>query len=215
MSQSQVIPSINAPTFLEVQERIKKIEPFVQWCHIDVTDGIFSKYPTWNSPEDLPRLETSLNVEVHLMVAVPEKTIDQWLVPPVRRVIVHCEAMKDPDLIIQKCREAGTEIGFAIAPETAPEKFEPWFGKVDMVQTLGVHPGPSGQKVDWPLMLGKIRHIRERCKSCIIELDGGVNPETAKKAREAGANIFVAGAYIYNSQNIEESIKALYISCGR
>lgn len=209
MSQSQVIPSINAPTFLEVQEHIKKIEPFAQWCHLDVTDGVFSKHPTWRDPADLAELDTKLNVEVHLMVSEPEKVLDQWLVPPVRRIIAHCEAMSNPELIIKKCREAGIGVGFAVNPETPPEKFEPWFGQVDMLQVLAVHPGPSGQEVDWPEMLGKISHIRERCKTCMIEVDGGMNPESAKKAAEAGADIFVAGAYIFNSQEIGEAIEKL------
>ena len=85
----EVIPSINVPTFEEVKERIAKVEPYVKWCHLDVTDGVFSKHLTWHDPRDLPALDTKLNVEVHLMVADPEKILDQWLVKPVKRVIVH------------------------------------------------------------------------------------------------------------------------------
>lgn len=206
---AEIIPSINVRTFEEVQKRIREVEPYVKWCHLDVTDGVFSKHPTWHDPRDLLNLETSLNVEVHLMVSEPEKILDQWLVKPIKRVIVHLEAVMDLGLIIKKCREADIEIGLAINPETFWGKLELWFGKVDMYQTLAVHPGPSGQEVDWPEILGKIRHIRERCPSCIIEVDGGINPESAKKTIEAGANLLVAGAYIFESSNIIEAVEEL------
>jgi len=243
----EIIPSINVKTFAEVLDRIAEVAPYVKWCHLDVTDGVFSKHETWRDPSDLPKLvdflsnlvgsdptkqgQTLLNIEVHLMVAEPEKVIEQWLIPPVKRVIVHIEAMTDPEVIIQKCHDAGVEIGFAVNPETSWEKLQPWFGpvrslmpkaptdatrrltsngvnKVDMVQVLAVNPGPSGQKMSEDTYV-KIRHIREACAQCIIEVDGGVNMETAKKAVEAGANLLVAGAYVFNSSDIPKAIEAL------
>ena len=77
-----------------------------------------------------------------------------------------------------------------------------------MVQVLAVNPGPSGQKMSEDTYV-KIRHIREACAQCIIEVDGGVNMETAKKAVEAGANLLVAGAYVFNSSDIPKAIEAL------
>lgn len=205
----EIIPSVNVRTFEEVQERIKKVEPYVKWCHLDVTDGIFSKHFTWHDPEDLPLLDTGLNIEVHLMVSEPEKVVERWLVKPVKRVIVHLEAVKDLDLIIKKCREAEIEIGLAINPETFWGRLEPYLGKVDMAQTLAVHPGPSGQEVDWPEMLGKIRHIRESCPGCSIEVDGGIYPHTYKEAVLAGADILVSGGFIFDSPDIKSAIEAL------
>lgn len=215
----EIIPSINVRTFEEVQERIKKIEPYVTWCHLDVTDGVFSKHLTWHNPADLPRINTNLNVEAHLMVVDPEKIIDQWLVKPVKRIIVHAEAVSNKDLIIKKCRDAGVQIGIAINPETFWGTLEPWFSRkflgftfshgADIFQVLTVHPGPSGQVPNWPEMLGKIQHIRAYCKRCIIEVDGGINHETTQKAVEAGANLFVSGAYIFDSGNIEKAIQKL------
>ena len=228
-SMVEIIPSINVRTFEEVKERISKVEPYVKWCHLDVTDGIFSKHLTWHDPRDLLNLETKLNAEVHLMVSEPEKILDQWLVKPIKRIIVHLEAVSDMDLIIKKCREAGVEIGLAINPETFWGKLEPWFGPVrsktlkasadvqahrtsngiDLFQVLAVHPGPSGQEVNWPEILGKIRHIREHCPRCIIEVDGGIDPHTYKNAVSVGANILVAGAYIFNSGDIKIAVENL------
>ena len=204
----EIIPSINVPTFEEVQERIAKVEPYVSWCHLDVTDGIFSLHPTWHDPADLARLQTKLKAEVHLMVEEPEKIIDRWFVEPVRRVIVHLEATKDPELVIQKCRAAGREIGFAIRPGTAWEKLQPWFNKIDMVLFLRVPPGASGQQMPSE-MLDEIRHLRAACRSCIIEVDGGVSGDSAKRVVDAGTNLLVAGDFIFNSSNVEDAIYQL------
>lgn len=208
---AEIIPAINVRTFEEVQGRIRKVEPHVKWCHLDVTDGIFSKHLTWHKASDLPLLQTNLNVEVHLMVSEPEKVIEQWLVRPVKRVIVHLEAMLNTECltVIEKCRSAGIQVGFAISPETPAERLDPWFGKVDLLQTLAVHPGPSGQQPNWPEILGKVRHIRDRCPRCNIEVDGGVNPHTYKNAIAAGANILVSGAFIFGSENIGLAIEEL------
>lgn len=206
---AEIIPSINAPTFAEVQERIIKVEPFVSSCHLDVTDGIFSRHPAWRDPQDLPLLKTKLKCEAHLMIAEPERVIEQWLVEPIKRVIVHLEAAKDPDMIIKKCRDAGREVGFAINPETPWELLKPWFGKVDIVLPLGVSPGASGQQANWDLILGKIASIRAACLVCIIEADGGVNKESASRARDAGADILVVGAAIFDAPDIAAAIDSL------
>mgnify|MGYP001582144160 CR=1 FL=1 len=206
---AEIIPSINAATFDEVQARIKKVEPYVSWCHLDVTDGVFSAHPTWRDPADLSRLQMKLKCEVHLMVERPEGIIDQWLVEPIRRVIVHLEATKNPEVIVQKCRSAGREIGFAINPETPWETLRPWFGKVDVVLPLGVPPGASGQTPDWDIIFGKIAAIRQACPSCIIEADGGVNVSIASRACAAGADILVAGSAIFDSSDIASVIAVL------
>ena len=206
---AEIIPSINASTFEQVRERIAKVEPYVSWCHLDVTDGVFSSHPTWHESRDLSQLQTKLSCEAHLMIERPEEAIDQWLVEPIRRVIVHLEAAKDPELIFQKCREAGREMGLAINPETPWTAFEPWFGKADLFLPLGVPPGASGQKPDWDLILGKIARIRQACPGCIIEADGGIDKETASRARDAGANLLVAGSAIFGAGDIGRAIADL------
>ncbi len=227
----EIIPSINVRTFEEVKERIKKIEPYVKWCHIDVTDGVFSSHETWRNPKDLLDLETNLNIEVHLMVSNPDEVIDDWLVGParpvrspvpeasadalgrltsngVKRVIVHTEAIKNFDLIREKCRDRGIELGVAVNPETPAEAFEPYIGKADVFLFLTVPPGPSGNPMH-ENTVGKITSFRKSCPECIIEVDGGVNPHTYKKAVSAGANILVSGAFIFDSIDIRSAIDEL------
>lgn len=204
----EVIPSINCQTFVEVQGQVKKIEPFVSWCHLDVTDGIFSQHKTWNNPADLPSLETTLKAEAHLMIKEPEKQLVEWLKRPIARIIVHLEVVSDMDWVIKTCREVGVEIGIAINPETSWEGLLPWFDKVDLVQTLAVKPGPSGQKIA-ENTYEKIANIHKSCPRCIIELDGGVNLETGKRAMESGASVLVAGSYIFNAFDIQKAIEDL------
>ena len=142
------------------------------------------------------------------MIAEPEKGIERWLVPPVRRIIVHIETLPDVQLFITKCHTAGIEIGLAVSPGVMWESLLPWLSKVDMVQVLAVAPGPSGQEMA-PDTYEKIRRIRGACPSCIIEVDGGMNPETARLAREAGVNLIASGAYIFSSPDIGDAIGGL------
>ncbi|OHA03039.1 MAG: hypothetical protein A3J10_00215 [Candidatus Sungbacteria bacterium RIFCSPLOWO2_02_FULL_54_10] len=205
---TEIIPSINVATFKEVQERIAKVEPHVSWCHLDVTDGVFSKHETWHDFADLLRLQTKLNIEVHLMIEKPEEIIEQWLVRPIKRVIVHLEALHDPNLIIKKCCDAGIQIGFAIRPDTAVSLFDPWLAKVDMVLLLRVQPGASGQQMQSE-MLGEIAHVRKACPGCIIEVDGGVTVDNAKRAIEAGASMLIVGNYLFLAVDIKKAIEEL------
>ena len=204
----EIIPSINALTFEEVQKKIALVEPYVSWCHLDVTDGVFSKHPTWHNSTDLSLLDTKLSIEVHLMVQEPEKIINQWLIKPVKRVIVHFEASRDIDFIIEQCREAGIECGVAIRPDTPWDVLVPWTKKVSFIQVLAVNPGPSGQQMSEEI-IEKVAHLRESCVSCMIEVDGGINPKTARQAREAGGTILVSAGYIFSHSNIGMAIKEL------
>ena len=208
MTMVEIIASINAITFEEIKERIKKIEAYVSWCHLDVTDGIFSKHITWNNPTDLALLDTKLNVEVHLMVEEPEKKIDQWLINPIKRVIVHLEVSKDIDFVIDRCKQADIECGLAICPDTSWDLFIPWAQKINFIEILAVNPGPSGQIMNAEIV-DKIVHLRKSFPSCIIEVDGGITPETARTARKAGANILVSAAYIFSHADIPKAIQDL------
>ncbi len=204
----EVISSINARTLKEVKEKIRLVEPYVQWCHLDVTDGIFSTHETWRNPKDLLDLETNLNIEVHLMVSNPDEVIDDWLISPIKRVIIHSEAVHDFDRIREKCRDRGIELGVAINPETPAEAFGPYIGKADVFLFLTVPPGPSGNPMH-ENTIGKITSFRKYCQECIIEVDGGVNEETGAAAVKAGANLLTAGKYIFDSPDIQFTIVSL------
>jgi ribulose-phosphate 3-epimerase len=206
---AEVIPSINAPTFAEIQRRITLVEPYVSWCHLDVTDGVFSSHETWRDPADLSRLKTRLKCEAHLMVNEPEKIIGRWLLEPVRRIIVHLEAAKSPDEIIQRCRESGREIGFAVRPDTSWELLRPWCGKVDLFLLLRVPPGASGQNMVSD-RVGDIHALRAVCPGCIVEIDGGVDVDNAASLAAAGVNVLVVGKAIFGAPDIGKAVSAFY-----
>jgi len=203
---AEIIPSINVDNFEEVARRIKLVEPFVDWVHLDVSDGTFTKHVSWHNPKDLIGFETSAKIEVHLMINKPEKEIGEWLMTSASRLIFHQEATKSHDLIIEKIHEAKKEVGISVQPDTSWLKLFPYFNKVDLLQILGVSPGPSGQVLSEEA-IHKIGHVKHTSHPCIIEVDGGINTENALALLKEGADILVAGNAIFNSQNIEKTIK--------
>ena len=205
---AEIIPAVNTDSFEEVKRRIKLVEPFSKWVQLDICDGTFTKNTTWHNPGDLLAIETPLKIEVHLMVNDIDQRMEEWLIAPVQRIIFHLETSKDPDFIIDKCKKAKKEVGIAIGPDTSWTKLVPYLKKVDLFQILGVYPGLAGQKFQEECF-DKIRHLRKECPECIIEVDGGMDKETAKKAVEAGANILTAASAIFNAENVEKAIEEL------
>ncbi|MEW5907731.1 MAG: hypothetical protein AB1643_00920 [Patescibacteria group bacterium] len=209
----KIIPAINADNFEEIKEKIKLLESIklVDWIQLDVADGTLTKNTIWHNSSDLLNLKTNLNIEVHLMINDIERRVEDWLLPNVKRVIFHIEKCKDPDFVIKRLREACKEIGVAIGPETSWTKLSPFKNRADIFQILGVKPGLPGQKIQEETF-EKIKNLREHCRLCIIEVDGGVNKENAKRVVDAGANILVAATAIFSSMeaNIKDNIKNLY-----
>ncbi len=204
----EVIPAINAEDFGEVKRRIKLVEPHVKRVHLDVADGTFTPNTIWHNPGDLLTLETSLFVEVHLMIVDMDTRWQEWVLPEVNRIIFHLEAAHDPNFVLNKIKENKKEVGLAIRPETEWQRIEPFCKKVDLVQTLAVPPGRAGQEFRLET-LDKIKHLRKRHPKCIIEVDGGVNLETGKKCAAAGANILVSANYVFGSKDIKKAIDDL------
>jgi ribulose-phosphate 3-epimerase len=212
----EIIPAINAKTFEEIKEKIKLIEPYFDWVHLDVADGTWTKNTIWHNAQDLLELKTSLNIEVHLMINDIDQRINDWLLPNacpakggVKRIIFHLSAAKDPDFVINKGKDAGKEMGIAIGPDESLLKAMHYRGKVALFQILGVSPGIAGQKIKEETF-ERLKELRKFCPSSIIEVDGGVNKENAKKLREAGADILAAATAIFNGNDIEKNIKELH-----
>ncbi|MDO8523008.1 MAG: ribulose-phosphate 3-epimerase, partial [bacterium] len=173
-SEIEIIPSINVSDLSELKKRIKQVEPYAKWAHLDVSDGVFTKHVSWHEPKDLVGYKPKLKLEVHLMIDRPEKSIEEWLISPaVSRVIFHQEATRGHQFLIDKIHEAGKEAGLSIRPETPWLKLFPYLDKVELLHLLAVNPGPSGQKI-YEEVLYKIGHLRHVAPRAIIEFDGGV-----------------------------------------
>lgn len=204
-----LIPAVNADSFEEVQNKIKLIEPYVSWVHLDIADGTFTKNTLWHNLVEFAMIETELNIELHLMMDRVEEKIDHWFNPSVKRIIFHIGASRDPGFVIDRCHKNKTEAGIAISPDESVAQALAYKSKVDFFQILGVRPGLPGQKTD-ENTFDRIREVRKFCPSCIIEADGGMNLETIPKAISAGANIIVSASAIFDSnKNIKEAIEEL------
>src|SRR3990167_7744314 len=105
----EIIPSINVSDFDELKKRIKKVEPYAKWAHLDVSDGIFTKHISWHNPADLVGFKPKIKLEVHLMIDKPELEIERWLLKPVDRIIFHQEATRDHQFLIDKIHAAKKE----------------------------------------------------------------------------------------------------------
>jgi len=209
---NEIIPTILVSDFKKVKQRIKSVEPYVNWVQLDIMDGIFVDNQTFNKPKKIKKIKTKLNFEAHLMVQYPEKAIDDWL-KTTDRVIFHYESrIKNRELgirkMIDKAHKAGKQIGIAINPETDIAVTTPFLKDLDLVLLMTVQPGWGGQKFkQWTL--NKIKLLRQKWPKGNIEVDGGVEPETAKLAANAGANLICSGTYIFKSKNIKQAIEKL------
>ena len=204
----EIIPSINVDSFKELEQKVRQVEPCVRWAHIDVSDGVFTKHISWHDPQELVGFETSLKLEVHLMIQSPERGIDQWTIVPADRIIFHQEATSAHQLLVEKIHQAGKEAGIAVKPETSWLKLFPFFGKVEVLQFLAVNPGPSGQEFSEEIF-HKIEHVQSLCHECIIEVDGGVNTSVARRCAKRGAELLVAGNAIFKGNDIKKNIERL------
>lgn len=207
----EIIPAVLAYTFKDVIQKIRLVEPYVRWVQIDVSDGTFTPNVTWNHPKELEGEQFSLHFEAHLMVRDPIPEIQRWAVDGVKRVFVHVEAFANSvqvALAINKAKTAGLEIGLALNPETSIESAEEFIPNVDVVLLLAVAPGFGGQKFN-PVVIDKIKKLRQKFPNLDIEIDGGINLETARQCVESGANILAVGSYIFGQKDVKKAIEEL------
>lgn len=209
----QVIPSINVPDFDKAKELIKIAKKFLPrtggWLHLDVGDGVFSSIESWRDPVEFKSLKIGLwQTEVHLMAENPEDIAEAWLKTGVKRLIVHLESMVNSAFIMDLCQKYKADFMLAVNPETIVENLIPYFHNIEYFQILGVAPGKAGQQFQ-KSVLGKIEFLRARLAGAKIEVDGGVNLETAKLVKEAGADIIVSATYIFDSTDPKSAYRRL------
>ncbi len=204
----EIIPSINHSDPKEIRRRIRLVEPYVSWVHVDVSDGIFSSAKIFNNPAALYDLKTPLHIELHLMVDKPEDHLKEWLKTGAKRFLVHIESTQKFSEIQGELTGENREIGLALHPDTSESVYAPYAPQVPYVLVLGVTPGPSGQAMQAHI-IDKVMRLRQKHPSCIIEVDGGVSLAlgTAKKAAEAGANVLCSGYEVFSSADIAHTVE--------
>lgn len=232
--KAEIIPAILVNSFQEFRQKAETVENYVNWVQLDVADGDFAPSTAWGDPVALHDYDPGVFIETHLMVAEPERVIDDWLTgraeekdSGVKRFYFHYEATAKHKEVIQKIKEAGKEAGIAILPDTplsniklldelvdpvrsreGPQRASTSYG-VDAVLIFSGDLGYYGGGFREEPTLSKIRALRQTHPHLTIEVDGGMNPETAPKAVQAGANAIVSGSYIWNSEDPKKAIDKL------
>jgi len=206
----EIIPAINVKTFEDVKKQVETIESLgLTWAQLDIHDGEFTDIVGFNQPEKLPELSTHLKFEAHLMIYEPEYELDKWIRSGVKRIIFHYEASHKREDIIKKLIGAGIEAGIALKPITPWQFIEKLLPSLDLIQILGVNPGPSGQEFQGEEIVHKIETLRKAHPDITIEIDGGVSDKNAKMLVEAGADILAVGSYLFESEDPKEALEKL------
>lgn len=205
MRPVEVAPSILSADFSRLGDQIRLVEPYAGRIHVDVMDGHFVPNLSMG-PVVVKSIRpiTKLPIEVHLMVASPENFLRAFAEAGADRLIFHLEVVEDPSALAKAVRNFGISAGLALNPETPWDGVEPYLGEIDLVILMTVNPG-FGAQAFLEHVLPKVERAHSRLTylnaDADIEVDGGIGPTTAPKARQKGANVFVAGNAIFSSED--------------
>ncbi|MBN1903826.1 MAG: ribulose-phosphate 3-epimerase [Deltaproteobacteria bacterium] len=209
-----IAPSILSADFSKLGEEVQAAERAgADYIHVDVMDGHFVPNITIGPlvVEGVKKV-TKLPLDVHLMIENPDQYVEAFAKAGANIITIHAEAVNHLHRSIQIIKGAGCKAGVSLNPATPIDVLEYILDDIDMVLVMTVNPGFGGQKFI-PATLSKIKRLREmivsRGLNIDIEVDGGINPETIKKVSGAGANVFVAGAFVFSSPDYRDAINAL------
>ena len=202
----KIAPSILSADFSKLQKEIDKIKN-ADYLHLDVMDGHFVPNITMG-PVVIKNLKIKLVKDVHLMIENPDKYVEAFAKAKVNIISFHPETCKNPKEVIKKIKKLGVKASVALNPDKPLSLIKNLLDNVDMVLIMSVFPGFGGQKFI-SSVLKKIKELRKLKPKLDIEIDGGINTTTVKKAVKAGANIIVAGSFVYKSKNPGKTIELL------
>jgi len=212
MGRVIIAPSILAADFSRLGDEIRRVEAAgADWIHCDIMDGHFVDNISFG-PDIVGRVRglTSLPLDVHLMIEHADHYVPRFIKAGANSITVHVEpeAKHAVAKTLQQIRDAGCRAGLTLNPETSFESVEAFLDQIDMLLVMTVHPGFGGQPFRDDQMQ-KVRHARSLSSSIYIEVDGGINAETARISIENGANVLVAGTSIFRAKDYATAIREL------
>lgn len=211
----KIAPSILSADFARLGEEIRAIEAAgADYVHVDVMDGHFVPNLTFGPPIiSSIRKTTALPFDVHLMIDPAQPYLETYAQAGADIITVHAEADKHLDRSLQVIRNAGKKAGVSLNPATPESAIEYVLDKLDLVLVMSVNPGFGGQSF-LASQVEKIRRLRAMIGERPIELevDGGINPETAGEVVAAGANVLVAGSAVFKGDDYAANVRAIRAS---
>jgi ribulose-phosphate 3-epimerase len=214
MSIRKLAPSILSADLLKLEEQIRIVEQNgADFIHVDVMDGHFVPNITFGPVivKTLKRI-TQLPLDVHLMIEHADRYVDLFAAAGASYITVHQEALKHLHRVIQQIRDAGANPGISLNPATDISTILPVLGEIDMILIMTVNPGFGGQTF-LPFVVDKIKALAEIKQEMgygfMIEVDGGIDPETAPQVLDAGAEVLVAGNAIFGQPDIAGACRKL------
>ena len=208
---NQILPSLLAADFGNLEKEILRAESSgADQLHLDIMDGHF--VPNISFGPDMvslaQRVAPGFYRNVHLMLSRPDLYISKFAEAGAQTLQIHVEADCDIGAALASIRQLGLKNAIVLNPETRVEEIFPYLSDVDGVLVMTVHPGYGGQKFI-PQCLSKVRAVREREPALDIMVDGGCNYETIALAREAGANQFVAGSFLFAHKDMALAVQKI------
>ena len=209
----KIAPSVLAADFLHLEKDVDTVNKYADILHFDVMDGSFVPNISFGQPVlKSVRKCTDLFLDVHLMIDEPIRYAEDFKKNGADMLTVHLEACSDVKATLNLIRECGMKSGLAIKPKTPASAVMPYLELCDMILVMTVEPGFGGQSF-MADMMDKITEIRKAVEdkklNCLIQVDGGINGETVKIAAKAGANVFVAGSYVFGAVDVTEKVASL------